>query len=36
MCGTEILMKDISCSYYGEFFMSYGGAINKVFMEVDE
>lgn len=33
--GTEILIKDIG-SYFEEFFMNYGGDINKVFMEVDE
>ena len=32
---VEILIKDIG-SYFEEFFMNYGGDINKVFMEVDE
>ena len=33
--GSEILIKDVG-AYFEEFFMSYGGDINKVYMEVDE
>lgn len=33
--GTEILIKDIG-AYFEEFFMSYGGDINKIYTEVDE
>ena len=33
--GTEILIKNIG-SYFEEFFMDYGGDINKIFVEVDE
>ncbi len=33
--GTEILIKDIG-SYFEEFFMPYGGDINKIYMEVDK
>lgn len=33
--GTEILIRDIG-AYFEEFFMNYGGDINKVFKEADE
>ena len=33
--GSEILIKDVG-SYFEEFFMTYGGDINKVYMEVDK
>lgn len=33
--GTEILIKDIG-AYFEEFFMPYGGDINKIYTEVNE